>query len=86
MEKSTGITGMACLLAFGSGYIKPLTRPIRNAELGQYQKVCVFLEGLLKQFDLRFITKNKHKKTALTKCKIRKVRTALLLHYLYLSR
>ena len=81
MEKSTGITGMACLLAFGSGYIKPLTRPIRNVGLDQYQKVCVFLEGTPKQFDLAFKTKNKHKKTALAKCKVRKMSATLLPHY-----
>ncbi|WP_027076333.1 hypothetical protein [Maribacter antarcticus] len=55
--KSTGNTGMDYLLEFGSGYIKPLTRPIRNARLGQYQKVCVFLGGPPKQFDLGFETK-----------------------------
>ena len=79
--KSKGNIGIACLLAFGSGYIKPLTRPIRNAGLGQYQKVCVFLGGTPKQFDLTFKAKNKHKKTALAKCKVRKMSTALLPHY-----
>ncbi|WP_027077970.1 hypothetical protein [Maribacter antarcticus] len=79
--KSTGNTGMVCRLAFGSGYIKPLTRPIRNAGLGQYQKVCVFLGGTPKLFYLAFKTKNKYKKTALAKCKIRKMSTALLPHY-----
>ncbi|WP_027077811.1 hypothetical protein [Maribacter antarcticus] len=79
--KSKGNIGIACLLAFGSGYIKPLTRPIRNAGLGQYQKVCVFLGGPPKQFDLAFKIKNKYKKTASAKCKIRKMSTALLPHY-----
>jgi hypothetical protein len=60
--KSADNIGMACLLEFGTGYIKQRTVPLRNAGLDQYQKVCVFLGGLPKQFDLAFKKKINTKK------------------------